>query len=204
MIPYFDALLATADPHIILNNGQRKTVRHHTEAPASQSALQQLAGKLHGSCPELLALYRRHNGLYLFAQPDDDEASLQFLPVERMEQDKAALADWLKLNEDYLDEDELGEDKTADGRLMYYGFPDWWENAVVFARFGYSPECLLMPTQGRHSGKIFIFEHDGGNDTSQVAADLADLFRQLAAEDAAFLRSYYGLEWHEAQRYCGG
>lgn len=203
MIPHLGALLGAPDPHIILNDGERKNIRHHAEAPASEAALQQLAGKLHGSCPELLALYRRHNGLYLFAQPDDDEASLQFLPVEHMDGGKEDLADWLEI--DALEmEDVLDEEETSDGRLMYYGFPDWWDNAVVFAYFGYSPECLLMPTQGEHAGKIFIYEHDGGDATSQVADNLADLFRRLAAEDPAFLRGYYGVEWYEAARYCSG
>ena len=148
-----------------------------------------------------MALSRRHNGLQLFAQKDDPQACLSFLPVADMAAGKAALADWLQIDEDTLDKDELGFYTTDEGAPAYYGFPDWWENAVVFAYFGYSPECLLMPADSAYRGKIFIFEHDGGNDISQIADNLSDLFRQLATDSIGFLRRYYGMYWYDAASY---
>lgn len=203
-LPHLQVLLDAANPYIIddtENGGGRTDVAHHAAAPASAGDLARLAGWLHGADDALLALYRRHNGLQLFAREDDPQACLSFLPVEEMEAGKAALADWLQIDEDTLDEDELGEHTTAEGLPAYYGFPDWWESAVVFASFGYSPECLLMPTQGEHRGKIFLFEHDGGEGISQIAGSLNDLFRQLAEESILFLRRYYGLYWHAAADY---
>ncbi|MDO4694573.1 MAG: SMI1/KNR4 family protein [Eikenella sp.] len=198
------ALLDAADPHIIdraEEGGGRTDVGHHAAAPAGADDLARLAAWLNGADDALLALYRRHNGLQLFAREDDPLACLSFLPVGEMEAGKAALADWLQIDEDTLDEDELGAYTTAEGALAYYGFPDWWENAVVFAYFGYSPECLLMPADGEHSGKIFIFEHDGGDGISQIADNLGDLFRQLTEDSIGFLRRYYGMYWHAAASY---
>lgn len=204
LFAHLHTLLDAADPHIIdraEEGGGRTDVGHHAAAPAGVDDLARLAAWLNGADDALLALYRRHNGLQLFARADDPQACLGFLPVGEMAAGKAALADWLQIDEDTLDEDELGPYTTAEGAPAYYGFPDWWENAVVFAYFGYSPECLLMPTDGEQSGKIFIFEHDGGNGISQIADNLGDLFRQLATDSIGFLRRYYGMYWHAAASY---
>ena len=204
LFAHLHTLLDAADPHIINqteDGDERMPVGHHAAAQAHADEVACLAAWLNGADDDLLALYRRHNGLQLFARADDPQACLGFLPVGEMAAGKAALADWLQIDEDTLDEDELGPYTTAEGAPAYYGFPDWWENAVVFAYFGYSPECLLMPTDGEHSGKIFIFEHDGGNGISQIADNLGDLFRQLATDSIGFLRRYYGMYWHAAASY---
>lgn len=204
LFAHLHALLDAADPHIINHaedGDERIPVFHHVAAPAHTDDAACLAGWLNGAGDDLLALYRRHNGLQLFARKDDPQACLSFLPVADMAAGKAALADWLQIDEDTLDKDELGLYTTDEGAPAYYGFPDWWENAVVFAYFGYSPECLLMPADGAYRGKIFFFEHDGSNGISQIADNLSDLFRQLAIDSIGFLRRYYGMYWYDAASY---
>lgn len=207
VLTYWQTLQDAADPHIIdcaANGGGRTDVGHHAAAPATVAELALLSSWLNGADEALLALYRRHNGLQLFARQDDPPACLRFLPIAEMAEGKQALADWLQIDEDTLDEDELGEYATDAGEPAYYGFPDWWDSAVVFAYFTYSPECLLMPTAGEYSGQIFIFEHDGGNGIARIARNLGDLFRQLAEDSVPFLRRYYGMYWYNAAHYHPG
>ena len=204
MLSALNTLLNAPAPQMTDGDGRRITLFHQAEAPAGADALRQLSEQLAGSSADLLELYRRHNGLRLFAQQEDPDACLMLLPIEQMAAGKAHLAGWLQIDTDSLDADELGGYETDSGRPAYLGFPDWWPHAVVFACFGYTPECLLMPTGGEHAGKIFIYEHDGGDNTSQIAASLSDLFRRLAEEPLTFLSRYYGMYWDEAESYAPG
>lgn len=193
------SLLTAANPHFINDpaaGGDTIPLAHHAAPPAAAADLAQLQRWLNGASEGLLDLYRAHDGLTLFARRDDAESGLHFLPVADMPAWKQDLASWLKQGD--ADYDEY---TTCDGRPAIIGTPEWWDGAVVFAYFGYTPECLLMPTSGDYRGQIFIYEHDGGDDTSRIALNCADLFAQIRDDAPAFFRRYYGVDYYDVASY---
>ena len=188
-----DRLLHAPDPHLILKHNDDKTrlpLLHQAEGPATTEELQQLAQALNGAGDDLLELYRRHNGLALYAERSDPECALLFLPVAEMAVAKEDLGEWLDMDDSSLEEDEIGAYTTDEGTTAYWGVPDWWDSAVVFARFGYTPECLMMPTAGEYAGHVFIYEHDGGDGTSWVSDSVSALLHILIEQPLPFFKRY--------------
>ena len=75
---------------------------------------------------------------------------------------------------------------------------------MVFAYFGYTPECLIMPTTGKYRGQVFIYEHDGGDDTSRIAESFPALMQQISATPVPFFQRYYGVDYDNIERYANG
>lgn len=208
MLDAIENLLHAPDPYAVVKSDTgegavRQPLLHQANPPASAEAIAALASRLNGCSDALLSLYRKHDGLRLYALRDDPECALLLLPLAEMEAAKNALDEWLEIDSLSLDEDETQPWTTSEGFLAYSGYPDWWEDALVFARFGYTPESLIMPTRGEHAGKIFIYEHDGGDETSWVTDSFEALVRTLTQAPLPFLHRYYGTYWRNAES-CHG
>ncbi len=170
--------------------------------PADPAALARLEAALAGSADSLLALYRHWDGLRLFADVRDVEQCFFFVPIAQMAAEKAGLEAWMRLGEegapDYQEDGSL-----ARGDLNFYGLPDWWPSAVVFAGFGYAPERFFLATQGPYRGVVFSHEHDGGY-SRMVARDADALLAQIGQDPAGFMRSHYGVSYHDVAEYRAG
>lgn len=198
-------LLAAPAPHFIdapEAGGHVTALVHEAAPPASASALQWLENALGGSADSLLALYRRWDGLRLFADAGDVENCFFFLPIAQMAAEKATLEDWIRIGEvvapDYEEDGSLER-----GNLSFYGLPGWWATAVVFAGFGYAPERFFIATEGPYRGVVFSHEHDDGNNR-MVARDVDALLAQITGDPAGFMRENYGVHYHDVVSYQPG
>ncbi len=199
-------LLSAPNPHFTESAEGRDGIiplAHRAADPAPADEIAQFAQQLNGASPELLALYRAHNGVQLFARRSDPLTGLIFVPIAEMAELKSDLERWFA-SADELDEDERGEYETCQGQPAIIGTPDWWAGAVVFAYFGYTPECLIMPTTGKYRGQVFIYEHDGGDDTSRIAESFPALMQQISATPVPFFQRYYGVDYYNIERYANG
>lgn len=167
-------------------------------SPASSQDLAWLAQALAGSADSLLALYRRWDGMRLFADQHDMDTCFYFLPISEMAEEKAQLEDWMQLGLEQAH--DYAEHLDESGRQAFYGIPEWWRSAVVFAGFGYAPERFFIATEGVHRGRIFTHEHDGGY-SIKMAENSDELLRQLAEDPAGFMRRNYGVGYHDVMHY---
>ena len=193
MHPLHHSLLTAANPRFTesAEAGSGEILLAHQAAnPAPAEQLAQLEQQLNGASPELLALYRAHNGAQLYTRRSDPLTGLIFVPIAEMAELKSDLERWFA-SADELDEDERGEYQTCEGEPAIIGTPNWWTDAVVFAYFGYTPESLIMPITGKYRGQIFIYEHDGGDDTSRIATSFPALMQQIAQASVPFFQRYY-------------
>lgn len=196
MLDAIEKLLQSTDPHVVLSQDGQETripLLHQANAPATAAAIDALASRLNGCSDALLSLYRKHDGLRLYAKRNDQLSGLLLFPLEEMAAAKDRLSEWLEIDSLCMDEDEdeLGPYTTDEGVLAYLGYPDWWEEALVFGILDCTPESLIMPTRGEHAGKIFIYEHDGGDYTSWVADSFEDLIHTLIRDPVQFMQRYY-------------
>lgn len=167
-------------------------------APAAADDLAWLESALAGSADSLLALYRRWDGMRLFADQHDMETCFYFLPISSMQAEKRQLESWMEIGSEQAHDYIEALDES--GKQAFYGIPEWWQSAVVFAGFGYAPERFFIATEGVHRGRIFTHEHDGGY-SIKVAENSDALLRQLGEDPAGFMRNNYGVGYHDVARY---
>ena len=197
-------LLTAPNPHFTESTEAGSgiiTLAHTAAAPAPADQLAQLKQQLNGASPELLALYRAHNGVQLYARRSDPLTGLIFVPIAEMAELKSDLERWFASPDSELSEDERGEYQTCEGQPAIIGTPDWWADAIVFAYFGYTPESLILPTTGKYRGQIFIYEHDSGDDTSRIAPSFPALMQQITQAPIPFFHRYYGVDYYNIASY---
>jgi len=166
-------------------------VSHTLAQPPPAAALERLRTTLGGASEELLELYRRHDGAALFIDRDNEGNGLFFYPVTELEAEREGLAERL--------EGPVME-TVEDGHLQVYGRPDWIDDAMVFAGFGYAPERLLLPTRGEHRGSVFLFCHDPLQ-LVQLASSFGALLDLLCREPVSLLGRHGGSSYQHASAY---
>ncbi len=173
--------------------GIRRMVRvtHRLMPPPSPHALAQLRSVLGDVSPELLDLYQRHNGASLFVDTDDEGNGLFFYPLSEMPAERETVADRL---------DPPAMETIEDGRLQVYGRPTWLDSALVFGGFGYTPERLLLPTEGEHRGCVFLFSHDPLQ-MVRISLSFDGLLDQLRLQPLALLGAYGGASYQGAAAF---
>jgi hypothetical protein len=181
---YAEAERASLRPHV--------AVSHSLAPPPAPAGMEWLRLALGGASPELLELYRQHNGAALFIDRDNEGNGLFFYPIAELEAERESLAERL--------EGPLME-TVEDGRLQVYGRPDWIDSAVVFAGFGYAPERLLLPTHGEYRGSVFLFCHDPLQ-LVQLAPGFGALLELLCREPVTLLGRYGGGSYQNASAYA--
>jgi hypothetical protein len=164
---------------------------HSLAAAPDGAALGQLDWRLGGASPELLELYRRHDGANLFVDAEQGGSGLYFYPIAEMAAERDIVSERL---------DQPPMEMVEDGQLQIFGRPAWLEHAVVFGGFGYVPERLLLCTEGEHRGSVFLFCHDPVQ-LVQLADSVASLMEQLGSQPAPLLRSYGGAGYQGAIEY---
>lgn len=166
-------------------------VSHKLADPPAPAALEALRAGCGGACDELLLLYTRHDGASLFVDREDGGSGLFFFPLAELAAERENLAERL---------DGPVMETVEDGRLRVYGRPDWLDDAVVFAGFGYAAERLLLPTQGEHRGSVFLFCHDP-EELVQQATGFGALLDQLRQQPIQLLGAYGGASYQGALAY---
>ena len=130
-------------------------VSHELESapePASFAEFERIAA---AASPELVDLYKHHDGIHLFVDEECAELGLYFYSIAAMKAEKDGLAPWLEM----MAEDQY-EEEEYQGRLEIFGIPDWLETAIVFGGIGVAAERLIIPLNGNHTGHVFMFCHD--------------------------------------------
>jgi hypothetical protein len=166
-------------------------VAHSLAAAPAGTALDEFGARLRGASPELLELYRRHDGASLFVDVEDGGSGLFFYPIAEMPAEREALAERL---------DQPPMETVEDGRLQIYGRPDWLDDAVVFGGFGYAPERLVLSTGGEHRGSVFLFCHDPLQ-LVRLGASFGEFLEQLCRQPCTLLAAYGGSTYQGASAY---
>ncbi|MDX2218104.1 MAG: SMI1/KNR4 family protein [Burkholderiales bacterium] len=177
--------------------GGNLPLKHLPERPPTAAAQKKLEVLLDGASPELLELYRHFDGGRYFADAKDIEQSFYFIPIGEMKTAKRELEDWLFMHPEAAD--EYSEEKDEEGRPCLLGPPPWWKSAVVFAGFGYAPERLYLTPEGKHAGKVFLYDHDSDSSIC-IAPSVNKLLFELCTNSAAFLQRY-GTGFFDLQEY---
>ncbi|MDR3418906.1 MAG: SMI1/KNR4 family protein [Nevskia sp.] len=170
------------------------TVRHQFDPPPSADALAGLQLRLGDASPDLLELYRQHDGASLFVDTEDDGSGLFFFPVAEMDMEREGVAERL---------DAPPMETVEDNQLQVFGKPAWFGSAVVFAGFGYAPERLLLPTTGEYRGHVFLFTHDPPR-LVRICDSLGALLDLLRQRPVELLGDFGGASYHGASAYQTG
>ncbi len=173
-------------------------LKHSLFQAAPFSDIHALSLALGALAPELVELYSVSNGMLLFSNIKDSGEAFYFLPTNEQETEKNGLYDWLSIGCDDPDY-EYGESEEG-GELELFGIPPWWESCIVFAGWGYAPERLFVPTEGKYAGEIFQFEHDGGYSV-RIAKNMEELFLKIANDPVKFIRRYYSVAYYDISAY---
>lgn len=173
--------------------GIRRAVRvqHRLAAAPAAAAWSELQAAVDGASPELLEFFRRHDGAELFIDTEDHGSGLFFFPIGEMPGERQATVERLE---------GPAMETLEDGRLQVFGRPDWLDSAVVFAGFGYSPERLLLPTQGEHRGSVFLFNHDPPQ-LLRLQLNFGGLLADLRQQPIQLLGGYGGASYQGALLY---
>ena len=166
-------------------------VAHSLSPPPSSAALEEFRARLGDASPELLELYRRHDGASLFVDTEDGGSGLFFFPIAEMAAEREGVAERLE---------QPAVETVEDGRLQIYGSPPWLDSALVFGGFGYAPERLLLPTAGEHRGSVFLFSHDPLQ-LLRISPSFGELLDQLRIQPVALLGAYGGASYQGASAY---
>lgn len=166
-------------------------VSHSLAAAAAAAALDEFSARLRGASPELLELYRRHDGASLFVDLEDAGSGLFFYPIAEMAAEREALAERL---------DQPPMETEEDGQLQIYGRPAWLDSAVVFGGFGYAPERLVLSTEGEYRGSVFLFRHDP-QQLVRLASSFGELLEQLCRQAQVLLSAHGGAAYQGASAY---
>jgi len=159
------------NPRLVTSGGIELHVKHVFESSAESGDLDHFSNSLKGTSLELLELYRRSDGARLLAR------------------EKKELEEWMTIG---IEPEDYNEEVGDDFPLTIHGIPTWWESAIVFAGIGYAPERFYLAVEGEHSGKVFIFEHDGGY-SELVCNHIGDFIKMICEDTANFCDKYVSM-----------
>lgn len=151
--------------HRIHEEKTKKVVRffHVVEPPDGRSEVPNV-----GRLPEF---YRTFGSILFYHDEKSGDAGKYIANPSEWSGLEGGFNGWV----DILDEDE------RDGAL-----PDWIENSVVIGETPHSGNYILVPTKGKQAGRVFEFDHDGFEFTSQ-AKDIVEYVRKLLKPDGSLL-----------------
>lgn len=177
------------NPRLVTSGGIELHVKHVFESSAESGDLDHFSNSLKGTSLELLELYRRSDGARLLARVDDEHDCFYFIPIDEMAREKKELEEWMTIG---IEPEDYNEEVGDDFPLTIHGIPTWWESAIVFAGIGYAPERFYLAVEGEHSGKVFIFEHDGGY-SELVCNHIGDFIKMICEDTANFCDKYVSM-----------
>jgi len=166
-------------------------VRHLLAPQPSHDTVAGLQLRLGNASPDLLELYRRHDGASLFVDTEDEGSGLFFYPVAEMDDEREGVTERLETPP---------LETVEDNQLQVYGMAPWLGSAVVFAGFGYAPERLLLPTIGEHRGNIFLFTHDPPR-LVHICGSFAALIELLRRRPIELMGDFGGASYQGATVY---
>lgn len=157
--------------------GQKKftaEIVHYTEPPLGNVQIEQLK-RLFPDIPQLAEFYSHFGRIHLFVDPIGGDAACYLGSPD----------EWHALRKHFqMWPDSLTEDESD---LL----PDWLENSLTIGEIPTTGNYYLMPTRGEHTGKVFLFDHDGF-EFNERGGDLGEFLKRISTVDEAFVTELSG------------
>lgn len=147
---------------------------HYAEPPLGVAQLEQLK-RLFPEIPQLAEFYAHYGSIRLFVDPIGGDSAFFVASPDEWHGLKKLFETWT----DLLDEEE--EDML----------PDWLDNYLTIGEIPTSGNYVLMPTKGEHTGKVFLFDHDGFEFVER-GADLGAFIQRISTVDDALVEEIPG------------
>ena len=141
---------------------------HHTDPPLGKAELERL-GRLFGEIPQLQEFYSRYGSVRLYADTIGFNSAFYIATPDEWHRLQGEFQSWL----DICDDDE---------EVM----PDDLDDYIVIGDMPATGNSYLMPTSGPHTGKVFLFDHDGFEFSVQ-GQDLSAFLEHNTTVDEALL-----------------
>lgn len=138
-------------------------IDHLLKPGASEEALQEFGSELSGDHTEVLAFYKKHDGIELYRQ--NEMPSIEFFELNQITEKNEEWREWFEMYEDEEMEEELSE-------FQKYG--------TAFGEISCSGNYFIW-----HEGKVYYSSHDG--EVEEPLANGFNEFINLIAEDPASL-----------------
>lgn len=142
---------------------------HYADPQLGQAQLDQL-GRLFPDIPQLAEFYSHYSSIRLFVDPIGGDSAFHIGSPDEWREFRKYFESWT----DMLD----GEEEDM--------LPDWLDNYIAIGQIPTSGNYYLMPTKGEHTGKVFLFDHDGF-EFYERGADLGAFLQRISTVDDALI-----------------
>lgn len=137
---------------------------HHTDPPLGKVQLDQL-GRLFGDIPQLTELYGRYGSVRLYVDTIGGDSAFYIATPDEWHGLRNHFQMWLDIVED--DDDDL---------------PAWLDDMIVIGEIPASGNYYMVPTRGKKTGEVYLFDHDGFSFT-RMGADLSAFLEYVTTVD---------------------
>lgn len=152
----------------------RAQIVHYAEPPLGHAQLEQL-GRIFPEIPQLAEFYSHYSSVRLFVDPIGGDSVCYV----------ASPDEWhgFKKNFEMWTDSLVGDEADL--------LPEWLDNYLVIGEIPTTGNYYLMPTQGEHIGKVFLFDHDGF-EFVEKGADLGAFIERVSTVNDALLQEIPG------------